>query len=151
MANRNPTFSLSAISPDEVDKIIQYLKNSKSCGVDNLDTYILKLTRQHIVPSVCHILNLSVQSRKFPTKWKVAKVVPLYKGKGSKFDTKNYRPVAILPILSKVLERAMFKQVLSYMDGNKLFNPSHHAYRSFHSTTTAMIQMYDTWLEAAEQ
>ena len=68
MANKNPTFSLSAISPDEVDKIIQNLKNSKSCGVDNLDTYILKLTRQHIVPSICHILNLSVQSRKFPTK-----------------------------------------------------------------------------------
>ena len=150
MANKNPTFSLSAISPDEVDKIIKNLKNSKSCGVDNLDTYILKLTRQHIVPSICHILNLSIQSRKFPTKWKVAKVVPLYKGKGSKFDTKNYRPVAILPILSKVLERAMFKQVLSHMDDNKLFNPSHHAYRSFHSTTTAMIQMYDTWLEAAE-
>ena len=151
MANKNPTFSLSAISPDEVDKMIKNLKNSKSCGVDNLDTYILKLTRQHIVPSICHILNLSIQSRKFPTKWKVAKVVPLYKGKGSKFDTKNYRPVAILPILSKVLERAMFKQVLSHMDGKKLFNPSHHVYRSFHSTTTAMIQMYDTWLDAAEQ
>ena len=44
----------------------------------------------------------------------------------------------------------MFKQVLSHMDDNKLFNPSRHAYRSFHSTTTAMIQMYDTWLEAAE-
>ena len=90
-------------------------------------------------------------SRKFPTKWKIAKVVPLFKGKGSKFDTKNYRPVAILPILSKVLERAMFRQMITYMDGNKLFNPSHHAYRSFHSTTTAMIQMYDTWLEAVEE
>ena len=110
-----------------------------------------QLTRAHIVPSVCHIVNISIKSRKFPTKWKIAKVVPLYKGKGSKFDPKSYRPVAILPILSKVLERVMFKQVLDYMDENKLFNPSHHAYRSFHSTTTAMIQMYDTWLEAIEQ
>ena len=133
-----------------MDKNIKDLKNSKSSGVDNLDTYILKLTRKHIVPSVCHIINLSIQNKKFPTKWKIAKVVPLYKGKGSKFDTKNHRPVAILPILSKVLERAMFKQVLRHMDGNNLFNPSHHAYRSFHSTTTAMIQMYDTWIEAAE-
>ena len=45
----------------------------------------------------------------------------------------------------------MFKQVNSHMDDNKLFNPSHHAYRSCHSTTTALIQMYDTWLEAVEQ
>ena len=41
-------------------------------------------------------------------------------------------------------------QVLSHMDSNKFFNPSHHAYRSFHSTTTAMLQMYDTWLDAVE-
>ena len=53
----------------------------------------------------------------------------------------------MLPVLSKVLERAFFK----YMDTNKLFNPNHHAYRSFHSTTTAMLQMYDTWLNILEQ
>ena len=105
VAGRDINFSISSISPDEVDKIIKNLKNSKSSGVDNLDTHILKLTRRYIVPSVCHILNLSIQNKKFPTKWKIAKVVPLYKGKGSKFDAKNYRPVAILPILSKVLER----------------------------------------------
>ena len=90
-------------------------------------------------------------TNKFPTKWMIAKVVPLYKGKGCKLDPKNYRPVAILPILSKVLERAMFQQLVTYMDGNKFFNPNHHAYRSFHSTTTAMLQMYTTWLEALEE
>ena len=54
--------------------------------MDNLDTYIIKLVRKEIVPSVCHILNLSIRSNKFPTKWKLAKIVPLYKGKGSKVD-----------------------------------------------------------------
>ena len=44
----------------------------------------------------------------------------------------------------------MFKQIASYMDDNKLYNPNHHAYRSFHSTATAMIQMYTTWLEAVD-
>ena len=68
-----------------------------------------------------------MQSNKFPPKWKIAKVVPLYKGKGSKLEPQNYRPVAILPILSKVLERAMFRQLVSYMDDNNLYNPSHHA------------------------
>ena len=134
-----------------MDKIIKHLRNSKSAGVDQLDTYILKLARKKIVPAVCHILNLSIQSNRFPTKWKIAKVVPLYKGKGSLFDPKNFRPVAILPILSKVLERAIFLQVLGYMDRENFFNPNHHAYRSFHSTTTAMLQMYDTWLDAVEQ
>ena len=111
----------------------------------------MKLIRKRIVPSVCHILNLSLQTNKFPSKWKIAKVVPLFKGKGSKLDPKNYRPVAILPILSKVLERAMYQQLVNFMDSNNFFNPNHHAYRSFHSTTTAMLQMYTTWLDALEQ
>ena len=71
MTGRTATFSISAVSPDEVDKIIRNLKNSKSSGVDDLDTYIVKLTRTHTIPSVCYILNLSIQSRKFPSKWKL--------------------------------------------------------------------------------
>ena len=143
-------FSTRAVTPEEVDMVIRNLKNSKASGLDNLDTYILKITRKEIVPSVCHIVNLSLQANKFPNKWKTAKVIPLYKGQGSNLDPKNYRPVAILPILSKVVERLMFQQIANYMDANNFFNPNHHAYRSFHSTTTAMIQMYTTWLEAVD-
>ena len=150
MHGRSQPFSPAPVSPDQVEKIISSLKNSKASGVDMLDTYILKLVKTDIVPAVCHIINLSLETNKFPSKWKIAKVIPLYKGKGCKLDPKNYRPVAILPILSKILERAMFIQVLSHMDSNHFFNPNHHAYRSFHSTTTAMLQMYDTWLDAAE-
>ena len=133
------TFTFSPIDPDQVDHIISSLKNSKASGIDELDTYILKLVKKEIVPALCHILNLSIMNNKFPTKWKIAKVVPLYKGKGCKYDSKNYRPVAILPILSKVLESAIFLQLTKYMDSNNYFNPNHHAYRSFHSTTTAML------------
>ena len=140
LAGNQASFSSKPICPESVEKIIGQLKNSKASGLDKLDTYIRKLCRKAIVPSVCHILNLSLQNNKFRTKWKIAKVVPLYKGKGSKFDPKNYRPVAILPILSEVLERAMFQQMVTYMDGQNFFNPSHHDYRSFHSITTAMLQ-----------
>ena len=107
------SFSFSAVTPDEVDKIIGSLKNSKASGIDDLDTYILKLIKKDVVPSVCHIVNLSIQTNKFPNRWKI-------------------------PILSKVLERSVFLQIVRYMDNNRLFNPNHHAYRSFHSTTTAM-------------
>ena len=150
MQGRSKPFCPAPVTPDQIEKIISTLKNSKASGIDMVDTYILKLVKNDIVPAVCHITNLSIQTNKFPSKWKVAKVIPLYKGKGCKFDPKNYRPVAILPILSKILERAMFMQVLRHMDSNNFFNPSHHAYRSYHSTTTAMLQMYDTWLDAIE-
>ena len=65
-------------------------------------------------------------------------------------DPKNYRPVSIVPILSKVLEKVIFFQMISYLNENNLLHPNHHAYRAHHNTTTALIQMYDNWLEAAE-
>ena len=151
LSGNTASFSFSAVHPDEVEKIISSLKNSKASGIDDLDTYILKLIKKEAVPAICHILNLSIQTNRFPTRWKVAKVVPLYKGKGSKFESKNYRPVAILPVLSKVLERVVFIQLVRYMDQNRFFNPSHHGYRSFHSTTTAMLQMYDMWVTSLEK
>ena len=77
MTDRTVSFSLSSVAPAEIDKIIKNLKNSKSSGVDHLDTYILKLTRKHIVPSVCHIVNLSIKYRTIPSKWKISKIVPL--------------------------------------------------------------------------
>ena len=150
MRNRNSVTSFKFVDPDEVKKVILGLKNSKYCGFDNIDTYVLKLAVDEILPAVTHIINLSLQQCTFPSAWKVAKVIPLFK-KGDSLEPKNYRPVAILVILSKVLERIVFKQIVEYMDSQKLFNPNHHGFRGHHSTSTAMIQMYDTWVEAVDQ
>ena len=78
--------------------------------------------------------------------------MPLYKGKdSSETQPKSYRPVPILPIVSKILERVIHTQIVEYMNSSQLFHPIHHAYRSLHSTTTAMLSMHDAWVEAAEK
>ena len=64
--------------------------------------------------------------------------------------TKNYRPVALLPIFSKVLERAVFLQIVDYLESNSLLNPNHHGSRKGHNTATALLQMYDQWQEEVE-
>ena len=79
MKDRVSVFSLSCVHPDTVKKIILSLKNSKSCGIDSIDTYILKLMVDDILPAVTHIVNLSVQQATFPSLYKVAKVIPLFK------------------------------------------------------------------------
>ena len=99
--------------------------------------------------SLTHILNLSISARMFPSSWKRSKIIPLHK-KDDPLNPKNYRPVTIVPILSKILERVVFNQLSSYLNSNHLLHPNHHAYRSGHNTTTALIQMYDGWLKAVE-
>ena len=147
-----PALALTAVTPETVDSIIRKLKNSKACGLDNIDTHIIKLVRPHIVPAVTHIINLSLSTLTFPSAYKVARVVPLHKGKDAPATApKSYRPVALLPVVSKVLERVVATQLVAYMNKNNYWHPQHHAYRQHHSTTTAMISMYDTWIEAAER
>ena len=78
MKDRTAKFSLSSVHPDTVKKVILQLKNSKSSGVDNIDTYIIKLMVDDILPAVTHILNLSIQQATFPSLYKMAKIIPLY-------------------------------------------------------------------------
>ena len=149
MSQRSCSFGFKAVHPDEVLKIIRNLKNSKATGIDEIDTYIIKLAANDLVPAITHIINLSLRDASFPTSWKKAKVVPLLK-KGDALDPKNYRPVALLPILSKILERAVFHQLVEYLDENSLIHPNHHGSRKGHNTTTALIQMYDYWVKAVD-
>ena len=138
-----------AVPPEQVEKIISSLSNSSAFGLDQIDTSIVKLVKGEIVPAITHIINLSITTRKFPTTWKKTKVVPLHK-KEDQLNPKNYRPVAIVPILSKILERVIFNQMVQYLNANNLLHPNHHAFRTQHNTTTALIQMYDGWLQAVE-
>ena len=150
MKDKTAVFSLRTVHPDSVRKIILGLKNSKSSGMDNIDTYIVKLISEEILPAVTHIVNLSIQKAEFPSLYKLAKVIPLLK-KDDPLEAKNYRPVAILCILSKVIERIIFLQVVEFMNTNSYFHPNHHGFRAHHSTSTAMIQMYDTWVQAVDK
>ena len=75
--------------------------------------------------------------------------MPLYK-KDDPLNPANYRPVAIIPVISKVIERVIAKQMIKYLHKNQLTHPCHHAYRTNHNTATALLQMYDSWIQALE-
>ena len=149
LQDRRCIFSLKPVSPEEVFKIMLGLKNSKSTGMDYINTWVIKLVAREILPAVTHIVNISIAKQEFPQSWKIAKVVPLLK-KGDPLQPKNYRPVSLLPIFSKILERAIFTQLINYLEGNNLLNPNHHGCRQGHNTATALLQMYDQWLDGVE-
>ena len=91
MKNRKCSLKLKSVHPDHVLKIITNLKSSSSCGLDSIDSRIIKLAKHQLVPVITHIVNLSITTRKFPNPWKSSKVVPLHK-KDEVIYPKNYRP-----------------------------------------------------------
>ena len=82
--------------------------------------------------------------------FKKAKVIPIHKSRDL-LDPKNYRPVAMLPVISKLVERTIFDQVIQYFEANNLFHPNHHGFRRNYNTTTALLQMYDQWVDAMDK
>ena len=154
-------FQLKPVHPDIVYKIIGEMKSSRSSGIDHIDSQILKLIRKDITPVITHIINLSVTTACFPSNYKISKVVPLYKSKGDRLEPSSYRPVALLPVLSKILERVAFLQIIEYMENptgeqdysrrRSYIHPNHHGFRSHHSTATGTLQMYDMWMESLEK
>ena len=150
MRNRTSEFALKFVYPDDIKKIIMNLKNSKSCGVDTIATYTIKLIVDNILPAVTHIVNLSIHQGVFPSQYKIAKVIPLLK-KDDPLLAKNYRPVAILCILNKVIEMVIFLQIVDYMNRNDFFHPNHHSVIAHDSHTSAVVQMYNTWVQAVDR
>ena len=74
------------------------------------------------------------------------KIIPLYKNKGLRTETKNYRPVALLSGMSKLLEMAVLIQITEHMENNKLWHHQQHAYRNGFSTITAMLTLQEEWM-----
>ena len=120
MGDKKCKLGLNFISVSKILKILKKLKSSRSLGIDELDSYSIKIAAELIAEPVHHIVTLSIMQNRFPESWKFAKVLPLHK-KGCTLTRKNYRPVSILSPLSKVLERVVDEQLYDHFSKNKLF------------------------------
>ena len=115
--SENTAFTIPNI---EKNKVLKYLLNvdiKKATGTDNIGARLLKLAAPYIAEDVTFICNKSISSSCFPDKWKEAKVSPLHKS-GPHEDINNYRPISILPVLSKVLERHVSDSLTKYLNEN---------------------------------
>ena len=95
-----------------------------------------------ITKPLAYIINLCLQSGSVPMEWKAAKIIPLFKS-GSMVELDNYRPISILPVLSKILERIVYKQLLSHLENNGLLSSFQFGFRSKRSTELAVTYFTD--------
>ena len=112
-------FCVMPVNDEEVVKIISSFKDS-SAGWDELKPSIIKNIKGCIAMPLAHICNLSFKRGVFPMQLKIANVVPIYKT-GNEHVFSNYRPVSVLPVFSKLLERLMYIRLMNFITNNQLY------------------------------
>lgn len=146
---RNKNILADAIIPSvtifDVYYQLTHLKQTNTCGLDNIDGKILKLCAPIITDTLTYLYNICIDKSHFPEILKQAKIIPLYKS-GDKTNPSNYRPISILPVLSKPLEKHIYKHLMLHILKNNLLHPHQSGFRENHSCHTALTNLVEEWL-----
>ena len=130
-------FRPEPVDIDSVILIIKHLNDTKSIGADKIPLSFLRDSLSITAFYLTCIVNTSIVTGKFPTMWKQAVVVPLLKG-GDPQNVQNYRPISLLSVVSKILEKIIARQLTFYLESKSLLSTNQHGFRPKLSTETAL-------------
>ena len=138
------------VNCNQVHKMINSMASNKSPGIDKILLCVIKDCLPVILPSITSIVNATFRSAQFPIAWKTAEVIPILKEGDHEIPNKK-RPISLMPILSKVCERAAHDQLTSYLSKNQRLTSKQCGNKKWNSTETSIIQTTDTILEAIDK
>ena len=140
-------FRIPSIREEWVRMTLSTLDPSKATGLDSISAKVLRVTAPYITKIVTKICNHSIEHDTFPQAWKIARVSPLHK-RDSVHELSNYRPISILPVLSKILEKHVSNAFYEFLTVNDLLSHKQSGFRSKHSCETALHQITDEWFNS---
>jgi hypothetical protein len=140
-------FKFSLADHGSVVKIIYALKSTGALGLDGIPVSVLKLGAEVLASPMAHLINLSLASGKVPAAFKTALVIPVYKGGGKKRTApSSYRPVSLLPAMSKVLESFVKADLEAHLAACEVLPNCQYGFRRGRSAATALNAAHATWL-----
>ena len=141
-------FYFRPVTEQETLKIVMALPSNKAPGADKVTARILKASVPVTLPLLTNLINCSFRSGIFAESWRLAEVVPCIKDKeGDRDDPSNSRPISLLPITSKVCERAAHSQLVRFLQDHSIIHPFQSGNRKSHSTESALIYFTDEILK----
>lgn len=140
--NAGCVFKFKEITSSEVKSILKKLKRNKASGCDEIPVSLIIDGATEIAGPLSHLINRSMEDSVFPSGEKCAKVTPIYKS-GDKALMDNYRPISVLPVFSKVIERVVYNQIYSYLEDNNLLSKRQFGFRRKSSTQHAVTILSD--------
>ena len=140
--NKAQNFSFSEVNLSEIEKQLQNLNPKKATTYMNVPTKLLKNNFDACAPTLHQVFNEIIRSSIFPDKLKLADVTPIFKNDDAT-NAKNYRPVSVLPGVSKIFERIMQKQIANYIENS--LSPNLCGYRKGYNAQHALTVLIEKW------
>ena len=137
------SFFVSPVSPAEIMITINCMTNGKAVGPYSIPIFLLKILSQHIAAPLCDIINDSFSNGIFPDMRKLATVIPLYK-KSSPEDPSNYRPISLLSVFSKIIEKLMHTGLYNFLEQHNVLYSLQFGFRGKNSTLHALISLTES-------
>jgi Reverse transcriptase (RNA-dependent DNA polymerase)/Endonuclease-reverse transcriptase len=131
---------LSPTDTYEINSVLNSMEGKTSAGVDETNLLAIKLIGELIAPSLASLINLSMETGKFPDQLKIAKIIPLHKT-GPKGDISNYRPISLLNSFSKIFEKIILKRMESFISKCNILVDQQYGFRAKHSTEQALMEL----------
>ena len=149
LANRNRfNFLIVHVSNEEVLEIILKLEN-KATGPQSIPIHLLKLIPDLILVPLCRIISLSFSTGIFPDALKICKTIPIHKG-GLTTDIGNYRPISLLSVFDKIIEKLMHKRLYNFLEEHNILFGNQFGCRKNNSTSLALIQITEKIKESID-
>jgi hypothetical protein len=143
------SFFCSDITEFEIMEEIKKLKTNKKSSMEGLNLTAINAVSHILVRPLKYIFNLSLQTGIYPDDFKIAKVIPIYKGDNASLPN-NYRPISLLPLFSKILEKLICARLSNFINKYELLFEHQYGFRKNHSTTLATVELTDNfykWLD----
>ena len=125
-----------------IEELLSKINTRKACGHDMLPSRFIRDSSRAIAGPIAKILNTSIAQSRYPSRWKMGLVTPLFK-KDEELDKRNYRPVTVLPCLKNIFEKLLLGQIKDFYHG--LLSDFISAYRRRHSCETALLKLTEDW------
>ena len=132
--------NLNRVTESEVFKIVKDINVSKSSGLDDISSFVVKESFMILISEITHMYNISISSSKFPNSWKQATVIPIPKA-GNLTLVQNYRPISLLPLPGKVIEKLILQQLSGFLEVDSILDDNQHGFRKNHSTVHSVTQL----------
>ena len=129
---------------------IQSLDSDKASGCDGISTKMLKGTARSVAEPLTKLFNKSICLGHFPNSWKISSVVPIPKTSQIK-EASNYRPISLLPVVSKLIERHIHKEISIHLQDHQLLYGQQWGFQPGKSTATALLSVTNEWHKILEQ